>query len=143
MKENSAQCWLVKFAPFRTSWAEIIHRGIFTPRGIRSPAATKHLSRMQRGDLVLFYHSQQELAVVGIMQVQKESYPDPTSSNPRWLTCDFAPVKTLARPVPLAAIKSDPRLVTLALVRQPRLAVMPLTAEQFRIIVGISKDPLA
>ena len=98
---------------------------------------------MQRGDLVLFYHSQQELAVVGIMQVQKESYPDPTSSNPRWLTCDFAPVNTLARPVPLAAIKSDPRLVTLALVRQPRLAVMPLTAEQFRIIVGISKDPLA
>jgi len=115
----------------------------FHPAGIRSPAATKHLSRMQRGDLVLFYHSQQELAVVGIMQVQKESYPDPTSSNPRWLTCDFAPVKTLARPVPLAAIKSDPRLVTLALVRQPRLAVMPLTAEQFRIIVGISKDPLA
>jgi predicted RNA-binding protein with PUA-like domain len=67
--------WLVKFAPFRTSWAEIVKRGTFTLRGVRSPAARKHLSKMRLGDAVLFYHSQKELAVVGLMEVSKEAYP--------------------------------------------------------------------
>jgi predicted RNA-binding protein with PUA-like domain len=132
----SQRFWLVKFAPFRTPWTEIIKRGTFTLRGVRSPAARKHLAGMQLGDLVLFYHSQQELAVVGVMEVTREAYPDPTSADPRWLTCDFAPVKTLSRPVLLEAIKADSRLSALPLVRQPRLAVMPLTAGQFQIIVG-------
>jgi predicted RNA-binding protein with PUA-like domain len=126
----------VKFAPFRTPWKDIVKRGAFTLRGVRSPAARKHLSEMHQGDEVLFYHSQQELAVVGVMEVTREAYPDPTSADPRWLTCDFAPVKTLAHPVSLEAIKADSRLATLPLVRQPRLAVMPLTVEQFQIIVN-------
>jgi predicted RNA-binding protein with PUA-like domain len=126
--------WLVKFAPFRTSWTEIVQRGTFTIRGIRSAAARKHLASMRYGDTVLFYHSQQELAVVGIMQVTREAYPDPTSADPQWLTCDFTPLQALPRPVTLAEIKADSRLSTLALVRQPRLAVMPVTADQFRII---------
>jgi predicted RNA-binding protein with PUA-like domain len=128
--------WLVKFAPFRTSWQEIVRRGTFTLRGVRSHAARKQLAGMRLGDAVLFYHSQQELAVVGVMEVTREAYPDPTSADLRWLTCDFAPVKTLPHPVPLEAIKADSRLSALPLVRQPRLAVMPLTAEQFQIIVG-------
>jgi predicted RNA-binding protein with PUA-like domain len=131
----SPRCWLVKFAPFRTSWAEIVRRGTFTLRGVRSPAARKHLSEMRTGDPVLFYHSQQELAVVGVMEVTHEAYPDPTSADPQWLTCDFAPVKTLARPVSLDIIRADSRLATIALVRQPRLAVMPATEDQFQIIV--------
>jgi predicted RNA-binding protein with PUA-like domain len=126
--------WLVKFAPFRTRWAEIVKCGKFTLRGVRSPAARKHLSEMRVGDPVLYYHSQQELAVVGVMEVTREAYPDPTSSDPHWLTCDFAPVKTLARPVALDTIKADARLAMLPLVRQPRLAVMPVSHEQFQTI---------
>ena len=70
----SVRCWLVKFAPFRTSWREIVRRGTFTLRGVRSPVARKHLSEMRVGNLVLFYHSQQELAVVGVMKVIREYY---------------------------------------------------------------------
>jgi predicted RNA-binding protein with PUA-like domain len=127
--------WLVKFAPFRTSWAEIVRHGSFTLRGVRSPAARKYLAMMHLGDQVLFYHSQRELAVVGVMTVTREAYPDPTSADPQWLTCDFAPIKTLALPVSLDTIKADSRLAALALVRQPRLAVMPVTETGFRIIV--------
>ena len=130
--------WLVKFAPFRTSWSEIVRQGSFTLRGVRNPAARKHLSEMRTGDEVLFYHSQQELAVVGVMAVTREAYPDPTSADPQWLTCDFAPVKTLTHPATLDAIKADSRLATLPLVRQPRLSVMPVTSEQFHIIVDDS-----
>ena len=126
--------WLVKFAPFRTSWAEIVRRGAFSLRGVRSHLARKHLSEMRTGDDVLFYHSQEELAVVGVMVVTREAYPDPTSTDPQWLTCDFAPKKTLAPPVSLETIKADSRLAMMALVRQPRLAVMPVTKAVYRII---------
>ena len=91
---------------------------------------------MRLGEQVLFYHSQQELAVVGIMSVTREAYPDPTSSDPQWLTCDFAPVQTLARPLPLAEIKATPQLATLALIRQPRLAVMLLDTAAFMSILA-------
>ncbi|MBI4028004.1 MAG: EVE domain-containing protein [Verrucomicrobia bacterium] len=133
--KTSQRFWLVKFAPFRTSWTEIVKRGAFTLRGVRSPAARKHLSEMRVGDPVLYYHSQQELAVMGVMNVARGAYPDPTSADPQWLTCDFTPVKTLAQPVPLDAIKADSRFAKLALVCQPRLAVMPVTSAQFQIIV--------
>lgn len=83
-------------------------------------AARKYISQMRLGDTVLFYHSQQELAVVGVMEVTREAYPDPMSADPQWLTCDFAPVKTLAHPVSLATIKADSRFANLGLVRQPR-----------------------
>ena len=127
--------WLVKFAPFRTSWPEIVRHGSFTLRGVRNPAARNYLSAMRVGDEVLFYHSQQELAVVGVMTVTREAYPDPTSADPQWLTCDFTPVKTLAHPVLLDTIKADSRLTEIALVRQPRLSVMPLTEAEFKIMV--------
>lgn len=132
--------WLVKFAPFRTSWPEIVLRGGFTLRGVRSPAARTHLSAMRLGDEVLYYHSQQELAVVGVMRVCREAYPDPTSADPQWLTCDFVPMKTLEHPVSLKMIKAQPSLTSLPLVRQPRLAVMPVTEAQFRIVVGWRKS---
>lgn len=130
------QYWLVKFAPFRTAWTEIVKCGKFTLRGVRSPAARKYLSEMRCGDAVFYYHSQQDLAIIGLMEVTREAYRDPTSADPQWLTCDFAPVKTLARPIQLKKIKADTRLSTLAIVRQPRLAVMPVTIEQFHIILN-------
>jgi len=136
----SPRYWLVKFAPFRTPWTEIVKRGRFTLRGVRSAVARKHLSDMRMGDAVLFYHSQQDLAVVGVLEVVREAYADPTSADPQWLTCDFAPVKALSHPVSLEAIKADARLVALALVRQPRLAVMPVTEAEFKIMVATASD---
>src|SRR5437763_1316665 len=87
--------WIVKFAPFRTSWSEIVRHGNFTLRGVRSLQARRNLSGMSLGDLAFFYHSQQEQAIVGVMVVTRTAYPDPTSSDSRWLTCDFRPIRTL------------------------------------------------
>ena len=133
----SSRYWLVKFAPYRTSWVQIVQRGTFTLRGVRSPSARKHLSEIRLGDLVLFYHSQQDLAVVGVMKVTLEAYPDPTSADPHWLTCDFAPVQTLPRPISLAEIRTHPALAGLPLLRQPRLAVMPVTASEYHAILNL------
>ena len=136
MKTNGKRFWLVKFAPFRTSWSEIVRRGTFTLRGVRSPSARNNLKDMLLHDPVLFYHSQQERAIVGLMEVYRKAYSDPASADPQWLTCDFAPIRSLARPVSLAEIKADFRLAGIGLVRQPRLAVMPLTAQEFHIIAN-------
>lgn len=138
-KPKTKRFWLVKFAPFRTSWTEILKRGTFTLRGVRNPLACKHLARMRLGDPVLYYHSQQELAIVGVMEVTREAYPDPTSADPRWLTCDFVPVATFSQPVSLATLKADARFESLALIRQSRLAVMPVSESQFRDILEIGK----
>ena len=136
MKKREKHFWLVKFAPFRTSWSEIVRRGTFTLRGVRSPAARNNLKEMELHDPVLFYHSQQERAIVGLMEVSRSAYPDPTSSDPQWLTCDFVPIRSFARPVSLAEIKVNSRLAGIGLLRQPRLAVMPLSAQKFEIIAN-------
>ena len=136
MKINGKRFWLVKFAPFRTPWSDIVRRGTFTLRGVRSPTARNNIKNMRLHDPVLFYHSQQELAVVGLMEVSGRAYPDPTSADPQWLTCDFTPIRSFARPVSLTEIKVDSRLAEMGLVRQPRLAVMPLTAQEFDVIAN-------
>ena len=137
----SPRHWLIKFAPFRTPWAEIVRRGTFTMRGVRSPAARANLAAMRLGDTVLFYHSQQELAVVGVMEVTREAYPDPTSADPQWVTCDFRPIESLASPVPLAVLRADAGLSQIALLRQPRLAVMPLHIEEWNRIIELGRVP--
>lgn len=119
--------WLLKFAPFRTSWAEIVARGTFTPRGIRSPEARKHLETMRIGDLVFFFRSQQDQAVMGLMEVTRSAYPDPTSADSAWLTCDFRPIRSLSSPIPLAAIRESGQMAASPLLRQPRLAVLPVS----------------
>ncbi len=134
-----SHCWIVKFAPFRTSWSDIIRNGIFTLRGVRSPQARKNLSLMHIGDRVLFYHSQQEQAVAGLMTVAREAYPDPTSSDPHWLTCDFTPVRTLFRPVRLSKLRGNSRLTQVCLIRQPRLAVGKITVEELGEILSLSE----
>ena len=104
--------------------------------GNHSPAARNSLKEMRLRDPVLFYHSQQERAVVGLMEVSRRAYPDPTSTDPQWLTCEFVPIRSLSRSVSLAEIKADAQLAEVALVRQPRLPVMPLTALEFNIIAN-------
>lgn len=134
--------WLVKFAPFRTPWAEIIRRGTFALRGVRSTIACKNLSQMRLGELVLYYHSQQERTVVGVMEVTRTAYPDPTSSDPRWLTCDFAPVQSLPVSVPLARIKREPALAAFPVLRQPHVAVLPLTVFEFLAVLRLASAPI-
>lgn len=140
--DASQRIWLVKFAPFRTSWVDIVRRGTFTLRSIRNRQARNYLAEMRIGDLVLFYHSQQELAIVGLMEVTREAYPDPTSTDPQWLTCDFRPVLTLPRPVTLAEIKNLPELANLPLVKQPRLAVMAVKKDEYIAISKLASDSL-
>ena len=126
--------WLIKFAPFRTSWSQVVRAGTFTLRGVRSPEARNHLAAMRLGDPVLFYHSQEERAIVGILEVSREAYPDPTSADPKWLTCDFAPVQPLPRAIGRDELAAHPELRTMALIRQPRLAVSPVTSEHYALV---------
>lgn len=135
--------WLVKFAPFRTSWAEIVRRGIFTMRGVRSHTARANLAKMRKGDSVIYYHSQEDRAAVGMMEVAREAYPDPTSADLSWLTCDFFPVRTFTSPVTLETMRTEHALAGLPLLRQPRLAVMPLDCQQFWDIVALSQTALS
>lgn len=122
--------WLIKFAPFRTSWEEIVARGNFSPRGIRSPEARKHLKSMVFGDLVFFFQSQKDQAVMGLMKVTRPAYPDPTSADPSWVTCSFLPIRSFSPVLTLAAIRSSDSFFGSPLIRQPRLAVMPIQSEE-------------
>lgn len=94
---------------------------------------------MRRGDLVLFYHSGEEKQVVGLARVTKEAYPDPTAEEGDWSAVDLAPVKSLVQPVTLAAIKQEPALCDLGLVKQSRLSVMPMTLAQFERLLSMGQ----
>ena len=127
--------WLVKFAPFRYSWNDCLRYGRFEIYSVRNPQARNNLRTMQLGDLTLFYHSQTEKQVMGIMKVIEEAHQDPTTIDSRWLSVTFEPVRALKRPVTLSQIKAEPELFNIGLVKQQRLAVMPLSAGQFNHIV--------
>jgi len=126
--------WLVKFAPFRYSWNDTLLNGQFQIYSVRNPQSRNNLKKMNLYDLVLFYHSQEERQVMGIMKVIKPAHQDPTTADPQWVSVLFEPVKTLNPPVPLSKIKKTNSLQQIALIRQPRLAVMPLTKEEFEEI---------
>jgi predicted RNA-binding protein with PUA-like domain len=129
--------WLVKQEPSSYSWADFVGDGKTTWTGVRNFAARNNLRKMRTGDEVLFYHSGEEKAVVGIAKVTRTAYPDPTAKEGDWSTVDLAAVKPLARPVTLREIKANSRLKGIPLVRQSRLSVMPLAEPEFREIVNI------
>src|SRR6266481_9491994 len=127
--------WLVKSEPSSYSWSNFVADGETNWTGVRNYAARNNLRRMREGDEVLFYHSGIEKAVVGIANVTRAAYPDPTAREGDWSAVDLAPIKSLKRPVTLRQIKSDPRLRKIQIVRQSRLSVMPLVSGAFRAIV--------
>jgi len=129
--------WLVKQEPSSYSWADFVGDGKTTWTGVRNFAARNNLRKMRTGDEVLFYHSGEEKAVVGIAKVTRTAYPDPTAKEGDWSTVDLAAVKPLARPVTLREIKANLRLKGIPLVRQSRLSVMPLAEPEFREIVNM------
>jgi predicted RNA-binding protein with PUA-like domain len=127
--------WLVKQEPSSYSWSDFVAERGTSWTGVRNYAARNNLRRMRKGDEVLFYHSGEEKAVVGIAKVMRTAYADPTASEGDWSAVDLAPNKSLRRPVTLEQIKNDPRLRKIQLVRQSRLSVLPLATGEFRAIV--------
>ena len=106
--------------------------------GVRNYTARNNLRKMKTGDEVLFYHSGEEKAVVGIARVTRPAYPDSTAEEGDWSAVNLAPIKSLLRPVTLREIKSEPRLKQIPLIRQSRLSVMPLAQPEFREILNMS-----
>jgi predicted RNA-binding protein with PUA-like domain len=127
--------WLVKQEPSSYSWSDFVAEGQTSWTGVRNYAARNNLRRMRKGDEVLFYHSGEEKAVVGIAKVTGTAYRDPTSKEEDWSAVDLAAVKPLRRPVTLREIKSSSRLKEIPLVRQSRLSVMSLAESAFREIL--------
>lgn len=132
--------WLVKSEPHQYSWEQFLKDGRTFWDGVRNYQARNNLQAMKIGDAVLFYHSNEGLAVVGVAQVVKEAYPDPTTDDPRWVAVDVKPVETLKRPVALSDIKEDQRLHNIALLKQGRLSVVPLTKQEFDVIVAKGRE---
>lgn len=133
-----SQHWLVKSEPSAYSWADLVQDQKTAWTGVRNFQARNNLRAMKKGDLVLFYHSVKDPAVIGIAQVEKETYPDSTTSEGDWSCVDLVPIKPLTSPVTLSEIKADPALAEIALIRQSRLSVMPLTAKEYQRILKLS-----
>ncbi len=128
---------MVKQEPETYSWTDFENDGKTDWTGVRNYQARNNLREMKTGDRVLFYHSGKDKAVVGIAEVAKSAYPDPTADDPQWVAVDLKPVKPFSAPVQLAAIRYDKRLSGLPLIRQSQLSVMPLTKDEFDTIVGM------
>jgi predicted RNA-binding protein with PUA-like domain len=124
--------WLLKTEPSAYSWDDLVREKTAIWDGVSNPVALRNLAAMKPGDDALIYHTGDEKAVVGLARVTTAAYPDPKAQNPKLLVVELAPVRPIARPVPLAEIKADPQFRDSPLVRQGRLSVVSLSEEQFR-----------
>jgi len=131
--------WLVKSEPEAFSWDQLVKDGETVWSGVRNYTARNNLKAMEKGDLVLFYHSVTGKEIVGIAKVSRVAYPDPTADSVAWVATDIQPVKPLKHPVPLTAIKEDARFKDFSLVRQGRLSVMPVDKELYDAILAMSQ----
>jgi predicted RNA-binding protein with PUA-like domain len=130
--------WLVKQEPSSYSWSDFVAEGKTAWTGVRNYTARNNLRKMKKGDEVLFYHSGEEKAVVGIARVTRPAYRDTTAKEGDWSAVDLAPIKPLRQSVTLRQIKNEPRLKQIPLVRQSRLSVMPLGKAEFGEIIKMS-----
>jgi predicted RNA-binding protein with PUA-like domain len=129
-----AQHFLLKSEPDVFSWDDQVRNGVEPWTGVRNAQAAKFLRSMTLGDLAFFYHSNIGKEIVGVVEVVRTAYPDPTDETGRWVCVDVKAVKPVLRPVTLAAIKAEPRLEGIALVRQSRLSVMPISPEHWSVL---------
>lgn len=134
--------WLMKSEPFKYPWDQLVRDGSTYWDGVRNYEARNNLAAMKRGDLALYYHSNEGKEVVGVVEIVKESYPDPTTDDERWLVVEIEPRVALREPVSLGTIKADPKLSEIQLVRRGRLSVVPLTPVEFRYILELGKTVL-
>ncbi len=133
-KPAAPQHWLVKSEPAAYAWADLVRDGRTAWTGVRNYQARIHLNTMQPGDRVFFYESVTTKAVVGLAAITRPSFPDTTADEPGWVAVGLQPIRALAHPVTLAQIKAEPALAKIALLRQSRLSVLPLTREEFALI---------
>jgi predicted RNA-binding protein with PUA-like domain len=126
--------WLLKSEPSAYSWDQLVKDGRTHWNGIRNHQAAANLKAMKRGDRAFFYHSNEGLAIVGICEIAREAHPDPSDASGRFVMVDIKPLEALRKPVSLAEMKSDKRFAELALIRQSRLSVVPVSHTHWRLI---------
>lgn len=126
--------WLMKSEPSVYSWSQLVKDGRNGWDGVRNHLAKRHLMSMQVGDEAFFYHSNEGLEIVGIMKIAKTAHPDPTDKTGKFVQVGVVPVAALPKPVTLKAIKAEPRLAEMQLVRQMRLSVQPVTAAEWKLV---------
>lgn len=131
--------WLMKSEPNTFSWDDLVSRKVEPWDGVRNYQARNNLKAMKKGDLALFYHSVKEKSVVGIAEIVKEYYQDPTTENPNWVVVEVKPISKLPKPVTLEMIKNDTRLDQMVLVKNSRLSVQPVKQEEFDLIVSLGQ----
>ncbi len=126
--------WLVKSEPDAFSWAQQVANGVEPWTGVRNHTAKLNLKAMKQGDLAFFYHSNVGKEIVGVVEVAREAYPDPTAEKGDWVSVDMKAVSPVPKPVSLIAIKAEPTLEGIPLIRQSRLSVMELSQDHWKQI---------
>lgn len=134
--------WLIKSEPFKYSWQQLLQDKKTCWDGVRNYAARNNLKAMKKGDLLLFYHSNEGLEIVGIATVVKEYYPDPTADDATWVAVDVAPVVSVGKPLGLKQIKQDELLKNMEFVRLGRLSVSKVTSDEFHRILALTETTL-
>jgi predicted RNA-binding protein with PUA-like domain len=134
----SGSYWLVKSEPAKYAYSDLERDGRTVWDGVRNNTAALHLKAMREGDQVLYYHSQEGLAVVGVAQVVREAFLDPSDPAGRFVAVELAPVRALAKPVTLAQMKANPALANMAMLRLFRLSVSPVTPEEWDVILQMA-----
>ena len=130
---------LIKSEPYKYSWEQFLKDGITKRDGVRNYQARNNLNAMRVWDQCFWYHSNEGKEIVGIAQVSRETYPDPTSDNPTRVCMDVVPYHTFIYPITLEYIKTDPKLARMVLLKQQRLSVAPVTEEEFEYIKNLWK----
>ncbi len=134
--------WILKTEPFKYSWDDLEKDGSTFWDGVRNYQARNNMQAMQKGDIAFIYHSNKGLEIIGVAMIIKEAYQDPTTQDERWVAVDIAPMKKLNEPVTLSALKSNPKLANLAMIRQGRLSVSPVDSKEWNEILKMSKTQL-
>ena len=140
--KNKTSFWIVKQEPSQYSWQQFEKDGSTYWDGVRNYQARNNLKAMKKGDKLLFYHSVIGKEIVGIAEVTRESYPDPTTNDERWVVVDLKPLKAFKVPVPLEIIKTQQELSDIPLIKQSRLSVMPIKKKEFQVLLKLGKTNL-
>jgi len=130
--------WLIKSEPAKYSFADLVRDGSTVWDGVRNNTAALHLKAMTLGDQAFFYHSVEALAVVGIAEVSKPAFIDPTDPAGRFVAVEFKPIRALGAPVTLAAMKAEPKLADMAMLRLFRLSVSPVSDQEWSTILAMA-----
>jgi predicted RNA-binding protein with PUA-like domain len=129
--------WLLKSEPFKYSWARLVEDGRTHWDGVRNHQAAANLRAMKAGDRAFFYHSNEGKEIVGVVEVVREHFPDPTDKTAKFVAVDVKAVEPMPTPVTLMAIKNEAKLADMALVNQSRLSVQPVTAQEWKLVCAM------